>query len=294
MTLSLAKRHFLHYLNTERGRSAKTLENYNRCLTVFLHQVKVTEPAKLSEEHVRLFRAWLQKQPGTKVGTQVELITPQTQNYYAIVIRSFLKFLQDRRISSLDPTKITLEKIPHSQFDLITSAELKRLLLSPNVMTTTGLRDRALLEVIVSTGVRISELCSLSRSDVHLKRGILQVSGKGGDIREAALSPGALKVLTAYLKRRTDTCSALFIQYGKNANATPDLRLSPRSIQRMVKLHSTNSGITREVTPHLLRHRYAIDLLSQGVSNERAQKFLGHKNAVTLKMYSRQRETEGL
>ena len=286
MQLSEAKRQFLEYLEIERGRSIKTIENYDHYLSVFLTFAKIEHPDKLTEELVREFRLWLNRQPGTKVGSRVEPLKRRTQNYYLIALRAYLKFLRRRGIESLNPERIELAKVPERSLDLITPTELKRLLMSPDLTTSIGLRDRAIFELFFSTGLRLSELCALSIDDVDLTRDEFSVRGKGDKVRVVFLSDEAKRTIAAYLSKRRDMADALFIQYGKNAKAAKDLRLSPRAVQRMFKGCAAKAGITRKVTPHVLRHSFATDLLSNGADLRSVQALLGHANIATTQIYT--------
>jgi site-specific recombinase XerD len=290
MTLKEMKREFLEYLEIEKGRSILTVRNYDHYLTRFLEYSKVTDPKKLTEIMVREYRLWLNRQPGTKVGRNVDTLKRKTQNYYLIALRAFLKYLRKRGIESLNPERIELAKVPDRSLDLISSQELDRLMSAPDEETLSGLRDKAILELFFSTGLRVSELCSLSQEDVDLSRDEFSVRGKGDKIRVVFLSDMARNAIKAYLKERKDFDDAMFIQYGKNAqNAATkndDLRLTPRSVQRIIKRYATISGITRKVTPHVIRHSFATDLLSNGADLRSVQALLGHANIATTQIYT--------
>ena len=280
------KRQFLEYLEIERGRSIKTIENYDRYLDRFLAFAKTDNPSKLTEEMVREFRLWLNRQDGTKVGSRMEPMKRRTQNYYLIALRAFLKYLRKRDVESLNPERIELAKVPERSLDLITSAELGRLMNAPDLKTQVGLRDRAILELLFSTGLRISELTSLSIDDVDLSRDEFSVRGKGDKIRVVFLSDSAKDIIKKYLKGRKDMSDALFVQYGKNAKNAKDLRLSPRAVQRMLKTCAAKAGITRKVTPHVIRHSFATDLLQNGADLRSVQALLGHANIATTQVYT--------
>ena len=286
MKLSELKRQFLEYLEIERGRSVKTIDNYDRYLTKFFAYAKTDDPKKLSEETVREFRLWLNRQPGTKVGGRVEPMKRRTQNYYLIALRAFLKYLRKRGIESLSPERIELAKVPERSLDLITPQELDRLMKAPNTKELVGLRDRAILALLFSTGLRISELTALSIDDVDLSREEFSVRGKGDKIRVVFLSDQAKQAIRDYLKARKDMHDALFVQYGKNAKNANDLRLSPRAVQRMLKHYAAKAGITRKVTPHVIRHSFATDLLSNGADLRSVQALLGHAHIGTTQVYT--------
>ncbi len=290
MTLTELKREFLEYLEIEKGRSIHTVTNYDHYLSRFLEYVKHDNPQKLSESEVREYRLWLNRQPGTKIGRNVETLKRKTQNYYLIALRAFLKYLRKRGIESLNPERIELAKVPERSLDLISSQELDRLLSAPDVHSIQGLRDKAILELLFSTGLRVSELCALSQEDVDLSRDEFSVRGKGDKVRVVFLSDTAKQAIRAYLKGRKDFDDAMFIQYGKNAKRAEtkndELRLTPRSVQRIIKRYATIAGITRKVTPHKLRHCFATDLLHNGADLRSVQALLGHANIATTQVYT--------
>ena len=279
------KRQFLEHLEIERGRSVKTIENYDRYLERFFAFAKVKVPADLTEEQVREFRLYLNRQAGSKVGGRIEPMKRRTQNYYLIALRAFLKFLRKRGIEALSPERIELAKVPERSLDLISPNELKRLLAAPDIKTLEGKRDKAILELFFSTGLRISELTGLSIDDVDLTREEFSVRGKGDKVRVVFLSDTAKECLQTYLKARKDLDDALFIRYGRKANDGGELRLQPRAVQRLMKHYAAMAGITRKVTPHVLRHSFATDLLSNGADLRSVQALLGHANIGTTQVY---------
>lgn len=290
MTLTELKREFLEYLEIEKGRSLHTVTNYDRYLTRFLEYLKHNDPKKLTESEVREYRLWLNRQPGTKVGRNTETLKRKTQNYYLIALRAFLKYIRKKGLESLNPERIELAKVPERQIDLISPNELDRLMKGPDTNTLSGLRDKAILELLFSTGLRVSELCSLSQEDVDLSRDEFSVRGKGDKVRVVFLSDTAREAIRAYLKARKDFDDAMFIQYGKNAKRkdekNKELRLTPRSVQRIMKRYATIAGITRKVTPHVIRHSFATDLLSNGADLRSVQALLGHANIATTQVYT--------
>jgi site-specific recombinase XerD len=224
------------------------------------------------------------------VGRQVDTLKRKTQNYYLIALRAFLKYLRRRGVDSLNPERIELAKVPERSLDLISSQELTRLMEAPEQNTLVGMRDRAMLELLFSTGLRVSELCGLSQEDVDLSRDEFSVRGKGDKVRVVFLSDTAREAIREYLKARKDFDDAMFVQYGKNAKQTSvankDLRLTPRSVQRIIKKHATIAGITRKVTPHVIRHSFATDLLSNGADLRSVQALLGHAHIGTTQIYT--------
>ncbi len=290
MTLAELKREFLEYLEIEKGRSILTVRNYDHYLTRFFEYAKVTSPQDLTESMVREYRLWLNRQPGTKTGRVTDTLKRRTQNYYLIALRAFLKYMRKKGIESLNPERIELAKVPERSLDLISSQELTRLMEAPETNTLAGLRDKAILELLFSTGLRVSELCSLSQEDVDLSRDEFSVRGKGDKVRVVFLSDTARNAIKAYLKERKDFDDAMFVQYGKNSKQeevkNKELRLTPRSVQRIIKRYATIAGITRKVTPHVIRHSFATDLLSNGADLRSVQALLGHANIATTQIYT--------
>jgi len=286
LSLIELKKQFLEYLEIERGRSVKTVENYDRYLERFFAFAKVKKPSDLTEEQIREFRLHLNRQPGTKLGGRVEPMKRRTQNYYLIALRAFLKFMRKRGIEALSPERIELAKVPERSIDLISPQELKRLMSAPDGKNIEGLRDRAILELFFSTGLRISELCALSIDDVDLTREEFSVRGKGDKVRVVFLSDAAKATLRDYLSKRKDLDDALFVRYGRKANDGGELRLQPRAVQRLLKRYAAAAGITRKVTPHVIRHSFATDLLSNGADLRSVQALLGHAHIGTTQVYT--------
>lgn len=275
------KQQFLEYIEIEKGRSVKTVENYDRYLTRFLDHTKVTDAEKLTEPIVREFRLWLNRQPGVSGDMK-----RKTQNYYMIALRAFLKYLRRNNITSLDPERIELAKIGGRDLDLITTDELMRLLNGPkDDGSVKSLRDKAILELLFSTGLRVSELCSLPR-DLDLSRDEFSVRGKGEKVRVVFLSPEAKDAIRAYEKKRGDMSDALFVNVSSINKTNTSGRLTSRSIENIVKFYATKAGITRKVTPHVIRHSFATDLLENGADLRSVQALLGHANIATTQVYT--------
>lgn len=286
MTIEEAARQFLEYLEIERGRSVKTIENYDRYLKRFIEFGKLKKPADITEQLVRDFRLFLNRQHGTKVGVRYDPMKRRTQNYYLIALRAFLKFLRKRGIESLSPERIELAKVPERSLDLITAAELKRLREAPDRKTVEGKRDSAIIELFFSTGLRVSELCNLSIDDVDLTRDEFSVRGKGDKVRVVFLSEAAKAAVREYLAVRKDMDDALFVRYGHKEHVGKDRRLIPRGVQRLLKHYAAKAGITRKLTPHVLRHSFATDLLSNGADLRSVQALLGHAHIATTQVYT--------
>lgn len=285
------KQRFLEYIEIEKGRSVLTVENYDRYLSRFIAHTKVRDPEDITYDMVREYRLWLNRQSaqaGKRGG--VDTLKKKTQNYYLIALRAFLKYMAREGVSVMSPEKIELAKAPDRQLDLITSADLGRLLTSPDTSTLAGLRDTAILQLFFSTGLRVSELCGLSR-DLDLTRDEFAIRGKGEKIRVVFLSDEAKKAIKAYLAKRTDVDDALFVQIGRGGvvaqqKKTGSLRLTPRSVERTVKHYAIKSGISKKVTPHVLRHSFATDLLQNGADLRSVQALLGHANIATTQIYT--------
>lgn len=275
------KTEFLEYTEIEKGRSLKTVENYDRYLSRFISFSKVTSPEKITDEVLRNYRLWLNRQPDGKGGT----LSKKTQNYYLIALRSFLKYLFKRGTPSLSPESIELAKVSERSLDLISSADLSRLLESPSGNDVKGLRDKAILELLFSTGLRVSELCNLKRDDINPKMDEFSVRGKGGKVRVVFLSDAAKKALLNYLKKESKVSDYLFTGLSK-INKNESNFITPRSVERMVSYYARKAGITKKVTPHVIRHSFATDLLSNGADLRSVQAMLGHANISTTQIYT--------
>jgi site-specific recombinase XerD len=289
-SLKQLKTQFLEYVEIEKGRSLKTVENYDHYLSRFLEYIKTDDPAKINEVMIREFRLWLNRQPLKNLGKPEQTLSRKTQNYYLIAIRAFLKYLARQEIRSYAAEKIELAKVQERSLDLITHEELGRLLNAPNGTELKDLRDRAILEMLFSTGLRVSELCSLTR-DIDLSTGELSVRGKGGKVRVVFISDTAKKILKEYLDNRKDMDDALFIKIAKNVPKTmakkgTNLGVTKRTIERIVKELAIKAGISKKVTPHVMRHMFATDLLGNGADLRSVQAILGHANINTTQIYT--------
>ena len=301
--LEKLKRQFLEYMEIERGASLKTVRNYDLYVSKYLEFSKAQKPKDIDEDSVREFRLNLNRAPGVYVKGQARAtMKKNTQNYYLIALRRFLKYLMKRGITSLSPDRIELAKVGARHLDLISVDELSRLIKAPELAFQSVkkddakaltkaelmmLRDTALLELFFSTGLRLSELCSLNR-DLDLSKEEFSIRGKGEKIRVVFLSDEAKKAIKKYLDKRVDMDEAMFIQLSGNTSKgrQGEPRLTPRSIERIVKQHAINAGISRKVTPHVLRHSFATDLLSNGADIRSVQMMLGHANIATTQVYT--------
>lgn len=280
---------FLEYLEIEKGSSPLTTRNYRHYLSRFLTWLQEEKPgmklANLNLEIIKKYRLFLARLRGPS-GKELKKIT---QSYYLIALRSFLKWLARNDYKSLAPEKIELPKTSSRSLKFLNEGQVERLLSQPIPSKKTGLRDKAILEVLFSTGLRVAELVSLNRAQVDIKRGEFSVLGKGGHRRVVFLSKNAVYWLQKYLQGREDDWQPIFIRYtGKieAANRGEAMRLTVRSVQRLVRKYARRANLSVEVTPHVLRHSYATDLLQAGADIRSVQEMLGHKNIATTQIYT--------
>jgi site-specific recombinase XerD len=285
MDFSVLKTDFLEYLEIEQNRSNKTITNYDHYLTRlidFAGDIKVSE---IDSDLIRKWRLWLNRL-GTNTSDELQ---KTTQNYHLIALRSFLKYLAKRDIKSLAPEKIELAKTARKQVTFLNKSELERLLNQPKLDSIIGLRDRAIIELLFSSGLRVSELVNLNKDDVNLKRREFMVRGKGQKDRPIFISQEAAIWLQKYLGARQDNQAPLFLRYNgkKDIDNSGDFhRLTTRSVQRLIARHSKLAGITKHVSPHTLRHSFATDLLMNGADLRSVQALLGHSNIATTQIYT--------
>lgn len=282
---------FLDWLEIEEGLSNKTQENYSRFLNKFLNWLKENKlssllPHELEAGHIWKYRVYLSRHILPYSG---EPLKKTTQNYYLIALRSLLNYFANRDIQSLPAEKIKLSKDKaDKQVNFLTLDQLKKLLSAPNTNKKTGLRDKAILETLFSTGLRVSELTSLDRDQVKLKPTTIDieisVTGKGKKVRTIYFSKRATESLKKYLDTRNDLDKALFINYRGPTNSPK--RLTTRSVQNIIKKYAILAGLPLSTSPHVLRHSFATDLLNQGVDLRLIQEFLGHQNIATTQVYT--------
>lgn len=270
---------YLDYLEIEKNRSLRTRENYERYLRSFFKLAGIKDIRDITEEAIRNFRLKLARQKGSAG----ENLKKNTQSYYAIAVRNFLKFLIKKDYKTVAPDKIELPKIPERQIEIIDYADLERLLSQPKAADLRNLRDKAILETLFSTGLRLSELCSLDRY-LDFGRGEITVRGKGEKLRVAFISDRAKKTLKNYLDKRGDAHEALFISLTKKGQALG--RITPRAVQRMIDRYARRAGIGKRVTPHSFRHAFATDLLINGADLRSVQEMLGHNHISTTQVYT--------
>ncbi len=285
MLLTKAKTDFLEYLEIEQNRSQKTIHNYDHYLTRLIDYAGDIKVSSIDDELIRKWRLWLNRL-GTNTSDELD---KSTQNYHLIALRSFLKFCAKRNIDALAPDKIELARTKRKQVTFLNPEELHSLFTQPDTSSVSGTRDRAILELLFSSGLRVSELVGLNRDHINLKRREFMVRGKGQKDRPIFVSQEASSWVQQYLDMRTDNLPPLFVSYGgrSSANTTGDYkRLTARSIQRMVARYAKLAGITKHVSPHTLRHSFATDLLMNGADLRSVQAMLGHSNVATTQIYT--------
>lgn len=273
---------YLDYLEVEKNRSPKTRENYERYLCHFIKQGGVSKLRDMTLDAIKDFRLALAREK-TPSGEPLKKVT---QSYYVIAIRNFLKYLAKQDYNVPSPEKIELPKLGERQIEIIEYAELERLLAAPSGTDLRALRDRAIFEMLFSTGLRVSELCKLSRY-IDLKKGELSVRGKGDKLRVVFISDSARKAVETYLAARGDADEALFVSMSKARQPKVLGRIIPRTIQRLIQFYGKKAGIVgKRLTPHGLRHLFATDLLVNGADLRSVQELLGHRNVSTTQVYT--------
>lgn len=281
MKLNDAIRRFLEYTEVEKNQSEKTLENYQHYLGRFREFAGNVDVSRITLNLVHKYRLNLSRR---KLGIK-------TQNYHVIALRAFLKYLIKNDIKTLAPEKIDLSKIPERTFEYLSREELERLFKAVPMNSIRGMRDRAIIETLYSTGLRVSELTNLNRSQVDLRRGEFMVRGKGKKPRVVFLSERAKKYIAAYIKDRTDNFEPLFLNHGRTKK-DEDLslgekrRLTTVSVENIVRNYTRRAGIIKKVTPHTLRHSFATELLLAGADIRSVQEMLGHASITTTQIYT--------
>lgn len=286
-SLEKLKDDFLEELEIGQGRSTKTVSNYDHYLRRFFKQQEITQVNQITLDTVRHFRRWLNQQAISPTSSSEESgVSLATQNYHLIALRQFLKYLNQRDIPCLSPDKVGLAKLPERDIDVLYPEEVDALLQSPRGEALSTARDRAILHTLFSTGVRISELIALQRDDIREDGNEIAVRGKGNKVRVVFLSPAAHEVIAVYVSRRTDVDPALFIRHKVGVGEDDNLRLTVRSVQRIIRKYAAAAGLTKKVTPHTLRHSFATDLLSNGADVRQVQQLLGHASITTTQIYT--------
>ncbi|MCP9459924.1 MAG: tyrosine-type recombinase/integrase [Candidatus Nanosyncoccus sp. P13S_S20_bin.18.1] len=285
---------FLESLEIEKGRSTKTVENYGLYLARFIDLItedfegqEMIKPSDITPEILRRFRLKLNRFSDNQ---NKERLSALTQSYHLIALRGFFKYLAKRGIKSLDPSLIDLPRAAKKQVTFLHFDEIGRLLAEIPLGTESGLRDRAIIELLFSGGLRVSELCSLNRDSINLERREFMVRGKGKKDRPIFIDKSTAECIEDYLNMRTDTLPALFLNNSANQqipSTSGDFRrLTPRSIERIVQKYTRLAGITKHVTPHTMRHSFATDLLMNGADIRSVQSLLGHANISTTQIYT--------
>lgn len=291
--LSTHLRTFLEYIEIEKGRSPLTIRNYEFYLQRFIDWAKDPDPAAITHDVIHKFRLYLNRLENRENGT----LRKSTQNYHLIALRSFLRFLQKRDVPTFSPDKIELAKQGSREVSFLENQDLDRLLRAPDnadVRPIIRARDKAILELFFSTGMRVSELSALERQMINLKRDELSIRGKGDKIRLVFLSQRARSAIQEYLDMRQDDAPALFVRHDRAAPDPNELDagdkelgpLTPRSIERLVRYYATAAGIPKKVSPHTLRHSFATDLLMNGADVRSVQSLLGHTSITTTQIYT--------
>ncbi|MFZ5363905.1 MAG: site-specific tyrosine recombinase/integron integrase [Patescibacteria group bacterium] len=274
---------FLEYLEIEKNRSAKTVRNYDFYLKRFSDWTGNISPAAITQEKIRQYRLWLNRYKD-ETGRELK---KNTQNYHLIALRAFLKYLAKRDIKTLSAEKIELGKMPERVVDFLEGSDLERILEAPTLNDAPEIikkRDKAILELLFSTGLRVSELANLKKEQVNLKKEEFTVRGKGDKPRVVFLSNQAKFWIKQYLDARQDVSPFLFVSHDRAHES--EGALTPRSVERLVKKYSKIAGITKKVTPHTMRHSYATDLLMNGADIRSVQAMLGHSSITTTQIYT--------
>ncbi len=274
---------FLEYLEIEKNRSEKTVRNYDFYLKRFNEWVGDTSPTGITQEKIRQYRLWLNRFHD-ETGRELK---KNTQNYHLIALRAFLKYLAKRDIKTLSAEKIELGKMPERVVDFLEGSDLERILEAPTLTEAPEIikkRDKAIVEMLFSTGLRVSELANLKKEQVNLKKDEFTVRGKGDKPRVVFLSNQAKFWVKQYLDSRQDVSPFLFVSHDRAHES--EGALTPRSVERLVKKYSKIAGITKKVTPHTMRHSYATDLLMNGADIRSVQAMLGHSSITTTQIYT--------
>lgn len=285
MNLSELISEFLEHLEIEQNRSQKTIRNYEHYLMRLVEFSDDCDIAKLDGEMVRQYRLWLNRYRDE----HNQELSKTTQNYHLIALRSFLKYLAKRDIKALTSDKVELAKVKRPQLTFLELEELERLLGAIDTATPVGLRDRAILELLFSGGLRVSELVNLDRDHINLERREFMVRGKGQKDRPIFISDTAADWIQRYLEVRRDNFRPLFVHLSGSKSELDEgeyTRLTVRSVQRLVQRYARLAGITKRVTPHTLRHTFATDLLINGADLRSVQSLLGHANVSTTQIYT--------
>lgn len=284
---------FLEHLEIESGRSKKTIDNYRLYLERFLEISQEilnkddVKPTDIDRELLRKYRLRLNRYGSENGGDDLKTIT---QTYHLIALRGFLKYLTRREIRSLDPSLVELPHVIRKQVTFLHFDEVEDMLEQVDTSTESGLRDRAIIELLYSGGLRVSELVRLDRGSINLERREFMVRGKGSKDRPIFISQSAADRVQDYLDARTDSLPALFLNNSRNTQVVDTSgnyrRITARSVERIVEKYARLAGITKHVSPHTLRHSFATDLLMNGADLRSVQSMLGHADISTTQIYT--------
>ncbi|MBQ1373672.1 tyrosine-type recombinase/integrase [Candidatus Saccharibacteria bacterium] len=284
---------FLEHLEIESGRSKKTIDNYRLYLERFLEISQEIlakddiKPTDIDKELLRKYRLKLNRYGSTNGTEDLKVIT---QTYHLIALRGFLKYLTRRDIKSLDPSLVDLPHVIRKQVTFLHYDEVEDMLEQIDISTESGLRDRAIIELLYSGGLRVSELVNLDRGSINLERREFMVRGKGSKDRPIFISQSAADRVQDYLDARTDSLPALFLNNSRNTQTIDTSgnyrRITARSVERIVEKYARLAGITKHVSPHTLRHSFATDLLMNGADLRAVQSMLGHADISTTQIYT--------
>lgn len=286
MNISALVTDFLEYLELEKNASARTVKNYHHYLQRFIEFAGDIDPKQIDLALIRKYRLYLSRYKDPK--TELNL-KRKTQNYFMIALRAYLRYLARLDIATLSAEKVELGEQDPSPLKVLESDHLERLLAAPDITDKSGLRDRAILETLFSTGLRVSELASLNINQINLQRKEFGIIGKGGKERVVFLSDSAVEWITKYLHVRNDQFKPLFVRFQGRVDiedSGENMRLTSRSIERIVEKYVKAAGLPIKATPHTLRHNFATDLLINGADIRSVQEMLGHSNISTTQIYT--------
>ncbi len=277
---------FVEHLEVEKNRSVKTAENYALYLGRAVEFDGDKKPEELTADWLRKYRLWLNRYKNE----QLDDLQSVTQSYHLIALRGFLKYLSRRGIRSLDPSLVELPRTVRKQVSFLHYDEIESILEAISTDDEVGMRDAAIIELLFSSGLRVSELVGLNRDSINLEKREFTVRGKGSKDRPIFISKAAAAKIAEYLESRSDNLTPLFLNYSKNSGEVQTdgnyRRLTPRSIERIVKKYAKLAGITKQVSPHTMRHSFATDLLMNGADLRAVQDLLGHANISTTQIYT--------
>ncbi len=276
------KKEYLEYLTVDKNCAPKTIENYNRYLSLFLKWSKIAKPSQITDKLVHDFRLYLSQ----RTDQNGDPITIKTRNYYIIALRNLLKFMAKNGISALSPDRLELSKTKDRTIEFLELNEIVELFKASQGESLQELRNNTILELLFSSGMRVSELISLDRDKINLEKKEFSIIGKGFKRRIVFISQETAALIKKYLRKRIDTDMALFIRHNREPNKESDLRLSARSIQRIIQKCALEAGIVKKVTPHVMRHSFATNLLQNGADIRSVQALLGHSSINTTQIYT--------